>query len=76
MPWFLYGYSFDQTITSSYTIPVTSSCTGVTLCAIFTTTIPGSVPSMTLITTSVLDAIQNALDGITNINVTKLRPQF
>ena len=75
MPWFSYSFPNDPSLPSSYTVVTgTPSCTGNTLCAIYTTSEPGSIPARPQITSDVQNAITQALGGTITTGVTKLRP--
>lgn len=75
MPWFIYNYPLDTLQPSSYTLTTgTPTCTGNSLCAIFTTSQPNTNPALPVLTDPVKAAINAANDGTITNGVTKLQP--
>ena len=75
MPWFIYNFPNDPSLPCSYTlVPGTLPCTGNTLCAIYATVQPGTIPAKPIITQELLEAIDKALQGEITQGKTKLRP--
>jgi hypothetical protein len=76
MPWFVYNFPGATNQPNSYSLAQgTPSCTGETLCAIYATTQAGVVPARPVITQSIQDAINDALNGVITPNVTLLQPE-
>ncbi len=75
MPWFVYNFPLDTFEPTSYTVITgTPTCTGNSLCAIYTTAEPNTNPALPVLTEDVQLAISDANSGIITTGVTRLQP--
>lgn len=75
MPWFIYNYPNDPSQAGSYTLSSgTPTCSGSSLCAIYSQVQPNTNPARPVLNQSVLEAINAANGGVITNGVTLLRP--